>query len=170
MHALLEELLRILEQELASYRCLRELLQVAQRLIIACDSEELARQMGVQEELLASLSALDRDRATRVDAVSERLGLPPEERTTTGLAAHLAPVYGDRMRSVARELIPLLTEIGQISDDNRFLLENSRSFLEATLRQLMKLRAPRPAGIYGRGGTMKVNEQHVPALSVNRQA
>lgn len=159
-----------MELELDSYRRLHELLQAAQQLIVGCKAEALAERMVAQEELLANLHELDRHRAARVDAIAERLGLSPEERTTTGLAAHLAPAYGDRMRGMARELLPLLETIQRTNDDNRFLLQSSCAFLEATVKELARLRAPRTPGLYGRGGHMKKDEQHLAALSFNRQA
>lgn len=159
-----------MELELVSYRRLHELLQAAQQLIVGCKAEALAERMVAQEELLVNLHDLDRHRAARVDAVAERLGLSPEEHTTTGLAAHLAPAYGDRMRDMARELLPLLEDVQRTNTDNRFLLQNSCDFLEATVKELARLRAPRTAGLYGRGGHMKTDEQHLAALSFNRQA
>lgn len=160
-----------MEFELVSYRRLHELLQAAQQRIIDCKAEALAEGMVAQEELLAGLHGLDRGRVARVDAIAERLGLSPEERTTTGLAAHLAPAYADRMRAMARELLPLVEAIQRTNDDNRFLLRSSCAFLEATVKELARLRAPRNAGLYGRGGHMKTNEQHLAsALSINRQA
>lgn len=158
-----------MELELVCYKGLHELLQAAQQLIIGCQAEALAERMVAQEELLVQLHDLDRHRAGRVDAIAERLGVPPEERTTTGLAAHLAPAYGDRMRAMARELLAVLEEVGRTNTDNRFLLQNSCAFLEATVRQVAKLRAPRSAGLYGRGG-MKANGQQAPTLSFTRQA
>lgn len=171
LHALLEELLQIMELELVSYRRLHELLQAAQQLIVSCQAETLAERLVDQEQILVSLHDLDRHRAARVEAIAERLGLPAEEHTTTGLAAHLAPAYAERMRGMARELLPMVEAIQRTNDDNRFLLRNSCAFLEATVKEIARLRAPRTAGLYGRGGHMKTNEQHLAsALSINRQA
>lgn len=171
MHAWLEELLHILEQELAAYRCLHDLLLGAQQLIIECRSEELAAQTVLQERLQMGLRDLDRERVARVTALAERLGLPAEEHTAVGLAGHLAQPYAGRMRAHAAELGVLLEKIHRINDDNRFHLYNACAFLEASLRIIAAARAPRHPGLYGRAGmVMQGGGRQAATVSVNRKA
>lgn len=171
MHALLEELLQILEQELASYRCLHEMMQEARALIIACRAEELAEQTALQEQLQAALRDLDRTRAARVAALGARLGLPSEEHTTSALAAHLPEPYAGRMRALSAEMGALLARIHRVNDDNRFHLFNACAFLEASLRIIAAARAPRNAGLYGRRGMVtQGGGRQAATVSVNRQA
>lgn len=170
MHAQLEELLAILDQELASYRLLYDLLGQGQRLILECRAEELGQQTTIQEELLASLRLLDRERTTRVDDLGERLGLPPEERTTTGLAAYMAPAYGERMLAVARALVPLLEKINHLNAENAFHLQHSCEYLELSLHMIASARAPKNPQLYGRKGMVDAYGRGPATVSVNRTA
>ncbi len=170
MHALLEELLQILDQELEAYHRLHAMLETVQQLIIECRAEALGEQVAFQEELKAYLTLLDAERAARVDMLGERLGLPTEARTTSGLAAHLEEPYGSRVRAVAAKLRPLLERIRTLNEENRFHLAASCAFMETSLRILAAARAPRTAKLYGRGGCLRGDERRGAAVTVNRTA
>jgi flagellar biosynthesis/type III secretory pathway chaperone len=170
VHAQLEELLAILDQELAYYRCLYDLLRESQRLILECRAEELGKATAIQEDLLATLRMLERERTYRVDDLGERLGLPPDERTTTGLAAYMAPAYGERMLSVARELLPLLERIGHLNAENAFHLQHSCEYLELSLHMIASARAPKNPQLYGRKGMVNAYGRGPATVSVNRTA
>jgi hypothetical protein len=170
MHdAILEELLQLLDMELDSYRCLLDVLTQAQRLIIECRADELGVQMELQEKLLVALRDLDRDRATRVMQLAERLEVPDDDRTVSRMAQYLAEPYGGRLRAVASDLKPLLESIRVVNAENHFHLRGACGYMETTLKAIAEARAPKSAGLYGQRGHVGA-KRSAAALSVNRQA
>lgn len=171
MHdAILEELLQLLDQELDSYRRLLEVLTQAQRLIIECRADELGVQMELQEGLLVALRDLDRDRATRVMQLAERLEVPDDDRTVSRMAQYLAEPYGARLRTIASQLRPLLEDIRVVNAENHFHLRGACGYMETTLKAIADARAPKTPGLYGQRGNMQGAKRATSAVSLNRQA
>ena len=146
--ARLARLAEILEQEGRHYEMMAALSLSVRASLVHHDIEALRRTVAEQEELIARVDALERERAEMVVILTERFGGGGRPLTIGEILTMAREPERDRLRRLRERVLTEIHRIQKISETNAYLIESS---LEVVAGEL-SLFAVRDEVAYDRSG------------------
>jgi flagellar biosynthesis/type III secretory pathway chaperone len=171
MEALTEELITILEQEIALYSTAKDAAVREQDILVNVRIDDLAGIIEEQEGLLVRLRELERRRLRKVIDLARALNLNLRGITISALSRSLPEEHcasAQRLSAKGKELRALMEEFGAINEDNNRLIKSSMSFLDSTMRESFK--GDRNPIVYSQKGKLSDGEEEKKrVIFVNRK-
>jgi hypothetical protein len=130
---LVEELDRLLQQEIEAYQQLLTLQQEEQRLVIAQALEPLLVNLQAKERLARKLTAYEKDRQAMTNSLRLLLQLPTTPLTLQQLSTRVGEPYASRFLRHRTCLRTLINDLRQLHTENAMLLRDSLAFIEHIL-------------------------------------
>jgi hypothetical protein len=131
--ARLTRLAEILEQEGRHYEMMATLSLSVRASLVHHDIESLRRTVAEQEELIARVDALERERAETVAILTERFGGGGRPMTIGEILAMAREPERDRLRRLRERVLSEIHRIQKISETNAYLIESSLEVVEGEL-------------------------------------
>jgi FlgN protein len=129
----LTRLAEILEQEGRHYEMMAALSLSVRASLVHHDIESLRRTVAEQEELIARVDALERERAETVAILTERFGGSGRPMTIGEILAMAREPERDRLRRLRERVLSEIHRIQKISETNAYLIESSLEVVEGEL-------------------------------------
>jgi flagellar biosynthesis/type III secretory pathway chaperone len=133
MQPRVEELDRLLLQEIEAYQQLLILQQEEQRLIVAQALEPFLANLQAKERLVCKLTAYEKHRQAITNRLCLLLQLPATPLTLQQLSAHVGEPYASRFLHYRTRLRTLVNDLQQLNTENAMLLHASLAFIEHVL-------------------------------------
>jgi flagellar biosynthesis/type III secretory pathway chaperone len=130
---LIEELDRLLLEEIEAYQHLVALQQEEPRLVIAAALEPFLAHLQTKEHLVHQLVACDKRRQATTMGLAPLLQLPATTTTLQQLSTRVAEPYASRFLHYRTCLRTLVDDLRRLNDENAALLHDSLTFVEHLL-------------------------------------
>jgi hypothetical protein len=130
---LVEELDRLLLQEMEAYQQLLTLQQEEQRLVVAQALEPFLANLQAKEQLARKLTAYDKHRQAVTSSLRSLLRLPATPLTLQQLSTHVGEPYTSRFLHYRMRLHTLVNDLQRLNTENAMLLHDSLTFIEHVL-------------------------------------
>ena len=121
----LTRLAEILEQEGRHYEMMAALSLSVRASLVHHDIEALRRSIAEQEELIARVDLLERERAETVAILTERFGGSGRPLTIGEILTMAREPERDRLRHLRERVLTEIHRIQKISETNAYLIESS---------------------------------------------
>lgn len=152
MASLMEDLVGVLEEEDKEYLILTEIAKEKTPVIVAGKIEELQKVTEREQEVVARIQRLEKQRMQVMKDISEVLGKREEELTLAGLVKMFAnkPDEQKKLSTVFDKLVSTVKSMDVVNKRNQALLEQALELVEFDINLFHSLkRAPENAN-YGK--------------------
>jgi flagellar biosynthesis/type III secretory pathway chaperone len=130
---LVEELDRLLLQEIEAYQQLLTLQQEEQRLVVAQALEPFLANLQAKEQLARKLTAYEQHRQAVTNSLRPVLQLPATPLTLRQLSTRVGEPYASRFLHYRTRLRTLVNDLRRLNTENAMLLRDSLAFIEHVL-------------------------------------
>lgn len=144
------ELIAILQREVRSFTTLLELLIIEEKGLVDSDNNLLIDVLGRQEDVLSSISCLEKSRAEIVSRIAAMMGIDADTATVSQIAERVDEPSKRELRETAHVLSQINEHLLRKKSTNTMLIRQGALMVENNLRYLLKAcgRENVDAGIY----------------------
>jgi hypothetical protein len=132
------ELISILQREIRSFTTLLELLIIEEKGLIDSDNNLLIDVLGRQEDVLSSISCLEKSRQDIVNRIAAEIGSSDEKLTVSQLADKLDNPLRWELRETAHVLSQINEHLQRKKTTNTMLIRQGALLVENNLRYLLR--------------------------------
>jgi flagellar biosynthesis/type III secretory pathway chaperone len=130
---LVDELDRLLQQEIEAYQQLLTLQQAEQHLVVAQALEPFLANLQAKEQLVRKLTAYEKHRQAVTSSLHPLFQLPATPLTLQQLSACVGEPYASRFLHYRTRLRTLGNDLRRLNAENAMLLRDSLAFIEHVL-------------------------------------
>lgn len=156
----LKELIRVLGVEKRLYTELTELAEKKQKIIIANDIDGLVKCLEDEQELVASIEDVERERRQAVIGLGVAYDFSDKEISYSKLCGLLDQPSRVILAKFRDSLLEVLERLQQINDTNRVLIEEALKINDFTVRLITQAANPQTP-IYSKDGVDKNKSKHL---------
>ncbi len=148
MASLMDELVGVLEDEIAAYEKLVETSEEKTQYIIKADIQNLEACTDKEQEIPSRIKNLDNFRIAKTREMATVINRNPDEMTLTNLISYLKnqPDEQRRLEGLRTQLVDVLSRMKRVNDQNGILIKQAMEMVEFDLTLFKSLRqAPETA-------------------------
>jgi flagellar biosynthesis/type III secretory pathway chaperone len=153
MDAILDQLLRVLNQEIELYRLMLAVIDKEKDAVIRSSLEPLTEAGVEKENILKKLRTVEEQRSLLVRRLSEVLGYPVRDLTLSMITQNVDEPFAGRLKQVSTDLSTLLDTLRDANHRNQRLFEHSLELLRGSFNLLSDLKASNT--VYYRTGNIQ---------------
>ncbi len=154
MHASLnpigDSFIELMEQLVAQYRRLADLLLQEEQAIVAFSIQTFHRVREEKQIQIVRIQAIDSKRKVFLKKLASEFGITAASLTLSTIAERMEPPLGERIRHLSAELKTVLDIVAERNRKNDNLIGYSLSLIRSSIDFLTHLMIPAP--VYGRNG------------------
>lgn len=163
MDSLLDDLLRLLEEEIGLYRSLLSILQKEKKAVIGSKLEELNEAGKEKESLILKIRILEEQRIRIQSRLAHSLGYETRDLTLSKLSQLVGEHHSVQLKICYSNLLTLIPSIQEINHSNKSLLTHSLELVKGSLSLLNNFVASN--AVYYRTGEMQMGDRSGNVLS-----
>ncbi|MDP4179503.1 MAG: flagellar protein FlgN [Bacillota bacterium] len=133
MDCLYNELINILDNEIATYNDIYKISKEKTDIIVEGKVSELEKIVQAEQQLILRVTQIENQRETIIFKISRALKLKSEEITLTTLIEIVQGDLGEKLRSQQESLSKLVKELTNLNDLNSKLIRNSLDYINFSL-------------------------------------
>ncbi len=157
----LKELIRVLGIEKKLYLELTDMAKEKQKVIINNNIEQLANYLTQEQDLIADIENVEKERRQAVIGLCTELDMPDKELSFTKLRELLDESAKSKLDQFKESLLEVLEELHSVNETNRILIEEAMRINDFTLRLLTQAAMPSTKPTYTKTGVDKEKSQHL---------
>ena len=132
----IEELIKVLEQETKKYNDLLKISKDKTNIIIEGKVSELESIVKLEQSIILDMSKLEDLREKLVEKLSDSMGLDASEITISTLAGRVNDSYAQKLRTCQKTLSEVINELKDTNSLNLKLIKNSLEYIDFSINVL----------------------------------
>ena len=149
----LEQLIRLLNQEIELYRSMQEVVDREKEAAVRSDLDALQATAIAKEHLISDLQTKEGLRRQIVADLAIELGIPGQDVTLTSIFQASDEPHAGRLKCIKKDFYDVIESLQTASESNRQLVEHSLALLRGSFNLLNELVAP--GAVYYRTGNIQ---------------
>lgn len=134
------ELIKVLQQEISALGELRDVMQKKQHSIVTNDQAALRASVSEEEKAVRNVKDLEQQRLAVIAHCIDNIDAKMKSVSLKDVAQSLRGAKTDELDRLEQEMRSLVTHIVYINDQNRVLVNNSMHFINETINILTRNR------------------------------
>ncbi len=156
METMLNELIRVLENQAGLYRSLLKVLLNEKKAVVSAKLDAVNAARIRKEETLSLIRAGDEMRKHVIKSISDHLGCPSQSLTLTQLAQRLESPFSSKLTRCAADISLLVQDIHRENETNKSLITHALKMVRSSIDVITQLMTPPP--VYFSTGKMYQGE------------
>jgi hypothetical protein len=156
METMLNELIRVLENQACLYRSLLKVLLNEKKAVVSAKLDAVNAARIRKEETLSLIRAGDETRKHVINIISDHLGCPSRSLTLTQLAQRVEIPFSLKLTRCAADISSLVHDIHRENETNKSLITYALKMVRSSIDVLTQLMTPPP--VYFNTGKMYQGE------------